>query len=79
MGRISTTLVAGFFCLGLTGALEAQGEFSYGFQDAPAGIQAEAGATVPFQIKLVLEKKIARMDNPVQISLTQSFDFRTAE
>ena len=38
----------------MTGALEAQGEFSYGFQDAPAGIQAEAGTTVPFQIKLVL-------------------------
>ena len=54
MGRISTTLVASFFCLGLTGALEAQGEFSYGFQDAPASIQAEAGTTVPFQIKLVL-------------------------
>lgn len=47
-----------------------------------AEMPVPATATVPgkpFQIKLVLEKKIARMDNPVQISLTQSFDFRTAE
>lgn len=54
MGRIKTTLVAGFLCLGLAGTLGAQGEFSYGFQDAPAVIQAETGTTVPFQIKMVL-------------------------
>ena len=54
MGRIKITLVAGFLCLGLAGTLGAQGEFSYGFQDAPAVIQAETGTTVPFQIKMVL-------------------------
>lgn len=54
MGRISTTLVAGFLCLCWTAALEAQGTFSYGFEDAPASIQAEAGSTVPFQVKLIL-------------------------
>ena len=54
MGRISTTLVAGFLCLCLTATLEAQGEFSYGFEDVPENIQAETGTTVPFQVKLVL-------------------------
>ncbi len=55
MGRISTTLVAGFLCcLCLTATLEAQGEFSYEFEDVPENIQAETGTTVPFQVKLVL-------------------------
>ena len=54
MGRISTTLVAGFLCLCLTAALEAQGEFSYGFEDVPENIQEETGTTVPFQVKLIL-------------------------
>ncbi len=47
-----------------------------------ARMPVPATATVagkPFQVKLVLEKKIARMDKPVQISLTQTFAFRTAE
>ena len=47
-----------------------------------AEMPVPATATIPgkpFQVKLVLEKKIPRTDKPVQISLTQSFTFRTAE